>query len=222
GEVREMLFGLVRDPAGYVREKAVEAVSHLKLDDGDAEKLEVALTRSNSALRRGVLGVLMKQKERDCDATAERLLASANKNQRLAGLDLLVGLADAGRSGDARRQRGGRFRADRGKRLSEPEAEKLDTLVKTALPKPTLDDGLGLLDPAAVSKPIPPRKKDDFLFMSIAAANVLLSLDELVHEHREFRYTVDVNGKAEERLLGTGGFPHWDAKLSAEENFARF
>lgn len=220
-KVRELLFTMVRDPASYVREQAVEAIKKLKLDDGEAEKLEMALTRSNAALRRGVLGLLAKQKEQDCNATVERLLVSANKNQRLAGLDLLVSLADDRRAGEARRARGETFRADRGKFLSEDEAEKLTSLVKTGLPKPTLDDGLGLLNPAEMSKPAPPKKHPGFEFMSDAAMNVIKALDDLIHKHQEHAYTVKEDGKTEEKMIGTDGFPYWKDKLSAKKNFAR-
>ncbi|HJZ54346.1 MAG TPA: hypothetical protein VKE74_05285, partial [Gemmataceae bacterium] len=79
-DVREVLFTLVRDSASYVRNQAVEMVSKLKLEPGEPEKLELALTRGASDLRRAVLAVLMKQKEKAIDDSADRLLVSANKN----------------------------------------------------------------------------------------------------------------------------------------------
>lgn len=219
--VRDMLFTLVRDNTSYVREKAVDEIAKIKLEPGEPEKLELALTRSNSNLRKSVLTVLMKQKEAAIDESAERLLTSQNKNQRFAGLDLLISLADSGRQANARRARGVKYETDRGGRISEDETDKLVTLAKTVLPKPTLDDGLGLLNPAGMTKPVPPEKHDGFLFMSDAAANVIKALDKLIHEHREHTYQSDFGDKTEERLLGTFGFPAWNEKKTHKQNLAR-
>ncbi len=197
---RETLFAFVGDSNAGVRERAVQALENCKVNDDEAEQLEGLLTRKANDLRRGVLSLLIKQKDEAALASAERLLASNDTLHRLAGLEILREMAVAKRQVEKCRARVEKFRSDR-PRLTKEEDRFLETLADAGQDKPTLDNALGLLDPAERTKTIPPKKRLDSVF-SPAAVALIQSLDELVHQHREeqvvIRYRPVVRDEDEE------------------------
>ena len=74
---RDALLDLVGDRDTYVRKEALEALSTGMVFEADALHLEGLLTRKNSDLRRGVLGMLRRQKQ-----PAARRCASSNRSRR--------------------------------------------------------------------------------------------------------------------------------------------
>ena len=214
---RDTLFALVADPAEYVRETALKALADCSLTSDEAKRMESLLTRKSESLRRGILTLLLTQPDPDAVASAERLTAASRAEVRLAGLETLRLLVKSGRSVGVCRQVA-QARADTGPALSDAEKPLVDALLDLGRVEPTLDDALGLMDPANRSKPTPPVDRGTLL-ESDAAEACAQALDELVHQHRETEITLDTwNGAKEEKLLGDiqWGFPLPPAPGAAE------
>src|SRR5262249_5217808 len=100
GNARKALLELVGDASSSVREAAVDAMRRAKISTEELALLEPLLSRKASDLRRGVLGLILSVDDLTALQSAARLLASKDVSQRLAGLDLLTQMKDAGRSGE--------------------------------------------------------------------------------------------------------------------------
>jgi Family of unknown function (DUF5724)/Domain of unknown function (DUF4132) len=182
-QTRETLLALVGDASAVTREQAVKALENCKIEEPEAQGLEALLSRKAQDLRRGVLSLLLRQKDPAALASAERLLKSSDPGQRLAGLEMLRELATAKRQADKCRARAEQFRKDR-PRLNSEEEKSLTAIAEAGQEKPTLDNALGLLDPAELTKPVAPKMRCAAGFTPAAIA-FLESLDALIHEHRE-------------------------------------
>ena len=241
GQTRETLFELVGDSAAYTRQRAVEALANCKIEEAEAQGLEASLKRKANDLRRGVLSLLLKQKDVAAFESAERLLSANEQLQRLAGLEMLRELATARRQRDRCRARAEQFRQNR-PRLQAEEEKALTAIAEAGDERPALDDALGLLDPEELTKPAAPRKRCDCRITS-AAVGLLEALDALIHEHREDQIVVtprpteqgddeiynpytygselpETPPEPKPVLLGQieYGFPWPDAKLPADED----
>jgi len=234
---RTTLFALVGDTHGLVRTRAVETLAQCKIGDDEAVQLEGLLKRKANDLRRGVLSLLVGQKDHAALASSERLLAAKEPLQRLAGLEMLRELAAAKRRPGECLARTRRFQAER-PRPTKEEQSFLDNVANAAQDKPTLDNALGLLDPAQRTQPLVPKKRLNS-FTSAAAGAIIDSLDELVHNHREKEVVVkhrppvyesdedhpsfeDHDLRSETLLLGaiTYQFPIPDARIPATQDVA--
>jgi hypothetical protein len=182
-QTRQTLFALVGDSSAATREQAVKALALCKIEESEAQGLETLLKRKAQDLRRGVLSLLLQQMDPAALASAERLLTADDQAQRLAGLEMLRELTAAKRQGDRCRARAEQFRKDR-PRLNAEEEKSLTAIAEAADEKPKLDNALGLLDPAELTRPVRPRKRCDTRFTPAAVA-FLESLDALVDAHRE-------------------------------------
>jgi hypothetical protein len=205
---RQAAFDLVGNASANVRQHALDALLEETLERGEIERLESYLSRTASDLRRGVLKVLLKHSDADALASAARLLTEKNPGQRLAGLELLRLLTDAKRGVVQCRQHAEAYRAER-KKLSKQELAHLDEIAKDKASVATLDDALGLMDPAERTPVVAPRNLNT-TFITPAAVECLKSLDNLIHEYREatIRYK-NHSGAQQEELLGNvrWGFP---------------
>ena len=225
-ETREILVALVGDRSRWVREQALQAIAKTGIGETEAVQLEGLLNRKAGDLRRGVLSLLLNQKDRLALASAERLLASANASQRLAGLDLLRQMAEAQRM-RARCRESAQQHLSEHAPISAVERELLDTLLARERVVPTLDDALGLLDPAERTKPVQPRKRPvsgaKVKFGSHAAVASLRSLDQLVHEYRATPIELETWQGSQEELLGNvrWGFPSPNVEVPVEEDIIR-
>ncbi len=182
-QTRETLFALVGDSSPLCRQRAVEVLGKCKIEEAEAQELEALLKRRAQDLRRGLLSLLLQQKDAAALASAERLLNAKDGGQRLAGLEMLRELAVAKRLRDLCRTCAERFRQDRA-RLSAEEEKALSAIVEVGSEKPMLDNALGLLHLNDLARPIAPRKRCD-LCVTPAAIALVEALDALVHEHRE-------------------------------------
>jgi hypothetical protein len=108
---RDTLFALAGDVSGTVRESAIKALARCQVTGEEAARLESLLTRKAGDLRRGVLALLLNQKDEAALASGDRLLAASAQLQRTAGLELLRELAAAGRVPDQCRARAEAYRA---------------------------------------------------------------------------------------------------------------
>jgi hypothetical protein len=199
---REVLLRFAADAATDVREMAIGAIVKTKLKPDEAPQMEKALTRKTADVRRSVIGLLLTQDDAAALASAERLLAAGDINQRLAGLEVLRLLAEAGRQAKRCQQQGEAYRVAR-KKLAKEEETQLSALARAGEKKITLDDGLGLVDVSKLAKRIAPKpRKVDFI--TPAALACLKSLDDFIHEHRQtpVRSENDKDRNGDTELLG--------------------
>lgn len=205
-ETRENLVRLIGDASQDVRSAAFDAFAEKPLTPPEAEQVESYLTRKAGDLRRGVVQLLLKQKDGEAVESAQRLAAAGNASQRLAGLELLRELAEADRHRDRCFEIASEFRESR-RKITKAEQTQLDLLEAAGAEQVTLENGLGLFDPAERSPRIEPKKRKT---QAVTAATIKLiqELDRLVHQHRAETVTVERwNGEVEEPLGGIRWFP---------------
>ena len=88
-EQRAFLLDGLSDKSKTVRERIVKRLQHYPLGKADIEKLTETLTTQNADLRKGIVTLLDRQKESLIRPALDVLLASQNKNQLIAGVELL-------------------------------------------------------------------------------------------------------------------------------------
>ncbi len=205
---RTALLGLLGDRTSWVREQTMRALGKLAPQPADALALEALLTRKAEELRRGVLGLLLALPDGAVLASADRLLAARDEQQRRAGLDALRQLVEAGRAREVCATRAAAYQRAReatGKGVSEGERAQLAAILgaaDTPDATPTLENALGLADPAARTAPPAPVARPH-AWTSAAAIAGLLALEALIHAHREDAYQIDGYQGKQEVLLGT-------------------
>jgi HEAT repeat protein len=221
GPIRDTLFALAGDKQSYIRERALDALKKCQVSEQEAVRMEGFLTRKNSEVRRGVLGLLIKQKSDAAVASADRLLGSKNANQRLAGLELLRQLVDARRSVAPARQRAREYLEGR-RQLSEHEQIQIDAILDIHRVVPVLDDALGLMNPAERTPVVPPRRRKVTL-MTPAAVACLESLDALIQANADTTLTLQTHAGPQEELLANvcWGFPSPDWSKDMDEDMQR-
>jgi hypothetical protein len=216
--VREALFGLVGDGASWVRERALDVLQKCQVTEAEAQQMEVFLSRKNPDLRRGVLGLLGKQKLDAAMASVDRLLASKKAEQRLGALELMRQQVEAKRGVAGCRERAEKYRAER-KNLSEMEQLQVEVILDIERIVPTLDDALGLMNPAERTPPVPPKRRS-VAFMTPAAVACLKSLDQLIAANEDTPVKLPTWEGEREELLGNVGWrfpsPPADPKEFAE------
>ena len=208
--LRPLIMELVGDTSSLVRAPALKAAARVPVSQKEAPALENLLRRKAGDLRRGVEAMLCNQADRDVLVSADRLLAG-DAQQRLAGLELLRLLSEAGRA-KAEVQRRTEAHATTSVSAAE-ERQVRAVLSEKAVEIANLDYRLGLVDEAELTAPSVPRERNVRL-TSPAADEALTSLDQLMHEQREQRVTVELWDGPHEELLGNlpslcGPFDHW-------------
>lgn len=225
-ETEQALLDLLGDASHYVRERAWQALSQSTVSPAHVPRLEALLTRQASDLRRGVLAMLAKQKDQDALASAERLLASSNVRQRLAGLEMLGQLVHAGRCADQCRARVNAYRTQ-ARHLTDAEARLIGLLFDELPINATLEDALGLMNPAERTKPVPPRPPSELKIVAPMSSLVtpatfalLHAFDAFIDEHR----TLPVMIGTQEQLLGNlrWGFGEPHRRMMHDPNASTF
>ncbi len=213
---RDAVFTMAGDASETVREVALKSLADVTLDTAEARRLEAYLTRKTGDLRRGVLGLLLKQDDAAALASAGRLLAAKDANQRLAGLEIVRLLNEANRSVGECRRLADEFQAKRPKANSQ-EQRHLEETFKEKEVRPTLENALGLIDLSRRTKPVAPRDLKT-TFVTPATITCLVALDHLIHEHREMEVRYETYSGTRTELLGniSWGFPSPDAQKPAE------
>jgi HEAT repeat protein len=222
-ESRDALLSLVGDANVTVRERALEALAGYRVSAEDAVRLERMLTRKSGDVRCAVLGLLRNQEDPAALASADRLLAARDPQQRAGGLELLQQLVEAGRAVPECRARAERFRAA-GAGQSGAAEQLLETLCEEPRAAPTLENALGLMDPAQRTPPGAPRAIRGVTLGTDAARRLLRALDDVIHEHRETPAKVRLWDESErEELLGNiqWGFPAPRPEIICGEDAAR-
>src|SRR5205085_9422412 len=100
-----------------------------------------------------------------------------------AGLELLRNIRNEQRAVDACRQRAQAYRDNR-KKLTRGEQQHVGEILADAKQALSLNDALGLADPSKLTKPVAPQKRN-VKFVTPATLEMIKSLDDLVHQHRE-------------------------------------
>eukprot|EP00913_Durusdinium_trenchii_P028504 g26732.t1 len=220
---RDTLIGLVGDPSADVRSAAFDALSRKKLKPAEIERLEAFLTRKSADLRLGIVQLLQDQKDPVALSSAERLLAGKTAPLRLAGLELLRQMAEDKRAADVCRELATDYESSR-KKISREERTQLEAIAESGAEKLTLDDALGLMDPADRTPVAKPRNRRVPLITN-AAIKCLQSLDDLIHKHRETEIEVESNYDDDEprQLLGNVGwrFPYVNREETRKVNIKR-
>lgn len=242
--MRAVFCRLAGDASRPVREAALEAIREHAPQADEIRLLEGYLRRQAGDLRRGVLTLLLAQPDAGALASAGRLLAGP-RLQRLAGLELLRELKGAGRQAEACRAQALDYQARRA--IVERDEITLIEMITAGPPsagpesrmdlgpvdaQAGLDDALGLLDPAARTRPrLPSLKGRRGLLSAIrpeplvtpAARALRASLDALVHARRETPLTVEVWRGKHEDLLGNlrWAFPSPEPDRSLEADLGR-
>ncbi|HYM29594.1 MAG TPA: hypothetical protein VET66_15700, partial [Steroidobacteraceae bacterium] len=99
--VRQAVMGLARDRSRHVADQALTLLAAApvdQVDDATLAALEALLGRKLEALRRSVMALVLRLPDARALASTERLLGSGNVAQRLAGLELVRLLHEAGRA----------------------------------------------------------------------------------------------------------------------------
>lgn len=218
---RDTLFELAGDRDSWVRRKALEALKKCEVTEADAVRVEGLLTRKGSELRQGVLSLLRKQTTPHALASADRLLASKKQPQRAAGLELLRLLVEKKKAVAECRQRAEVYRQTY-PTLTEDEDLQLEVILDVRREKPTLQNALGLMDPAARTPRMEPQARKVTLCTPAALA-CLKALDDLVQQHRETAIQVASYDGQEEVLLGNAQwqFPDTNPSKPIEQDWAR-
>lgn len=167
---RELLVTLLQDRNSGVAEEAVGVMAHLTPSPEEVGVIHTLLRRRSPGLRRGLIRLLARNRDQ-AEASARDLLATRNTEQRQAGLQLLLES-----SGEPP--------------VSFQPANATEEVLYAKLTRPgstlTLENGLGLFDPAALA-PVPTLSPSDRDFPQDVrrGAELLRSLDALIASHRE-------------------------------------
>ena len=223
-KVRQTLLAIAGEPNRYVREAAIKYLKKSKLAEDEVQTLEGYLTRKTADFRRSIFVLLLNRADKLVVGTIDRLLSAGDANQRAAGIELARRMVDDERMAEPIRERLRDYRETKGKRLATAEASAIEIVLNPASRPPTLEDGLGLFDPADRTPVVEPTKRK-VKFATPASIAFLKELDEFIHEHRDKTF-LDTRDKAnpEEKVLGSiryrWHFPGIDGALTAERDRA--
>lgn len=228
-QYREALFDLAAGRDQYICEDIFTLLRKVTPNPHEIMQLEALLTRKTSSVRRGVIGLLMRQSDSELLASIDRLLGQKNEQQHLAGVDLLREMAQADRHREECQARVTRLQS---KGLTEIEKHLLADLLAEKAVNYTLDDALGLANRDHLSQPIQPRSKASLWrkvkkisLGSSAAGACIEALDELIDQHRTEAIEIkDWQNETQTDLIGNikRGLIHPDPGLSQEENRKHF
>jgi HEAT repeat protein len=220
-EIRAALFALLRDRSTSI-ESMITILDKYPIEPAEIPQFEALLTRRSTNVRRGLIDLIAKQPDDVALASADRLTAARDEQQRLAGLDLLRVLHEKQRSTEACVERAVLYRAKTHRKLTTSELVVLDLIIDAGTKKPVLADALGLTDPVLCA-PIPAPKSHPVQLHTDRALAHLIALDALIHEHRDQPYETDYYGNKQEALLGENDwrFPHTDLHTPIAQDVAR-
>ena len=210
---RETLFSFVADSAAHVRQAAIKGLDVFKITPTEAQNLEPLLTRKAGDLRRGVIGLLLKQEGKHPFESVERLLSASKALERQAGLEMLRELKNAKQSPKAVEELAKSYQ-ERPK-ISDTEKALLTEILQAESEVHTLDNGLGLFDPAKRSQPIKMQNRlkgsSKRNFVSKKTTKLIEALDDLIYQYRETPIQLATWQGDREELLGNLRFfpqPH--------------
>jgi hypothetical protein len=198
---RGVLIGMLGDPAKDVRATAALLLNQEAPTPAEAARHEELLDRTASDLRTRAIERLLKLPDAGVLAAAGRLLEGP-RARVMAGLDLLRGLAERGRSAEAARAMATAFAKKTAKPAKEIQAG-LDAILNARS-----DAGITEADAFGLAKtfeprPIPKVRKIPHDEATRAAVACIWSLDELVEANKTLEMK-EINIQGEEEEFGSG------------------
>lgn len=197
---RSTLFDLVGHASADVRSAAFGAIEKQTLKDDEWTKIESFLSRTAADLRNGCIQLILKGSDKEALASASRLATAGDRSKRLAGLEVYRRLAEGARCRKACQEQAAVYRSQQ-KKLTKEEETQLTAIEQSDREVLSLKNGLGLFNPAARSKVVPPKKKKVTLITKAAIA-CIESLDALIHEHRTATVRIKTYRGYQDELLG--------------------
>jgi predicted DNA-binding WGR domain protein len=220
---RSTLLELVGNSSQDIRQSAFQALEKQSLQGDEYPMVESFLTRQAADLRSGIFALIAKSKDKIALESVDRLLAKGDRNQRLAGLELLRQLAEGNRSREACKKRAETYRAEQKKPTKEEEIQ-LAAIADSDREVVRLDSAFGFLNPSRRSKVAVPKKRKLNLITNAAIA-CIKSLDDLIHANRTVPETLTRSSRKEEKLFGellSYEFPDINPKKPLEPQRKRF
>ncbi len=223
-ESREAFVELVGDASANVRAVAFEALADVKITADEALRIADCLKRKSSDLRRGAIGLLAAQDDDGALNSAGMLIEAKDKNRKKAGLEILKEMHAKGRAPERCRALASEYQKEN-PQLATDEKASLDAILGSGAEERTAENALGLMNPQGRTKPAwPVKRAPNWNFE--AAQNLMLSLDDLVHEHRETEVEIPLpfdEERTQKALLGNLGwhFPYPNPDLTPEKDLER-
>lgn len=202
---RQYLLDSLSDKSVSNREATLKRMNEMTLTPQEAEMVQGMLKLKTGALRQSAIKILLKQDLERLDHTIKSLIESPVELQRLGALEMLCELKED-------EDRATQFEQVQHHIASIREPSDKERLLVERLQqkeKKGLHNGFGLFDPN--KKPelhklpdYPDVSVKDLFEMPIAKIKLFLQgLSDLVHEHRDYEYTVErYAGSKENYLLG--------------------
>lgn len=198
---REYIFTCLSDKSMSNREKALTRILNLTLETEEVEKVEAILKLKTGNLRQSAIKLLLTLEDGKLDASLDRLLRSKSELQRVGGLEMISELKEASPE---------KFRMVKGKsKITKSPTEKEKLLIDKLSTKEeySLKNGFGLYNPEdqlELPKVAIPKVAASNVFSTdfIRIQEILTSLSELIHKHREHQYEVEWYGHKETHLVG--------------------
>lgn len=182
-ETRWTLLRLTADPEPEVYQAALSALSRVGIVPEDAPRLEGIARWLPEDLQPVMAQLLLSLEDEAAMDSAVRLLHARNRDQRYLGLSMLRQLAQADRHRAGCIELARKWLAGR-RRLLPREQEAIDVIIASGDSAYTLDNALGLMNPAGRSRGVPPREHE-LQLATPAVPRLLKSLDRLVHKYRQ-------------------------------------
>jgi hypothetical protein len=195
---RGAILKLVGDRSPSVREAAIVTAQMMEPTDEDVVALEQLLSRKAADLRRGVIALLRARGPERALASADRLLAERDPQQRLAGLELLRQLAEDGVPAAEDRVR--RHGVEHPEATDEVAGAVSQIKAVAWMGRATLDNAFGLLDRNGLTKSRPLVSRD-VAFATTEATSCVVSLDQLVESYKQTEVEVETQDGYPKRNL---------------------
>lgn len=227
-ETKEILLLLCNDPSSDIKVRAVNELIGYSLQKEEIKEVESFLTKGIESVRRAYFQLLLGLDDRDLFDSIARLLQQKNEKQRLAGLELLNECKKTGRGGKWVEETAKNF--SKKTELSESEFRTSGNILGNEIGIFTLDNALGLIDPKKLSPVVSPFSTltgvmhlKKIQLSSEAAVNCLISLNQLIEDHKDDIINL-VDDKGEEFLLANAAYRlnHPDPSLSLNENYNKY
>ncbi|WP_459557931.1 DUF4132 domain-containing protein [Lacunimicrobium album] len=189
-QTRDAMFRLVGNSSSYARDAALKGLEKCTMTADEAEKLEEMLSRKSADLRRGVMGILLKQSDKVLMSSMSRLIGAKSQEMRQSGLELMRQSVEQNRLVESCREETRKF-VEQYSPLGDDDQQQVDVILALKREVPTLADGLGLFDPGKRT-PIVPPEFNNVEYITEAAVNLLESLMKVMDE--QAKTIVEVTG----------------------------
>lgn len=218
-DIREVVWKELPKLYRYARDVVFNALRDTALTDDDYHRLEALLAHKKADLHHSALSLIKQRPVEQRLISAERLLQTKHVNQQIAGLELLLSV-QRDPEGKAFADRVTAAYQDTQPTLTPRAQDIVNELSNGVQANPTLDDGLGLFNPAERTPPLRPQPRPQILD-SDAADRLLTALHDLIIAHRTT--PVRLERESKDRLLGqlTHNFPARNEQVPIEDDIKR-